>query len=76
MSCLEVSSCFTCGLDTICISIIGFENRRNPRALKRAALAAVEDPQPGTQRSELRQAGWRPGGRSVSATRPNGGSRG
>ena len=58
MSCLGVSSCFICGLASICISLIGFENRRSPMALKREALAAVEDPQPGTQRSELRQVGW------------------
>lgn len=70
MSCLEVSSCFICGLASICISIIGFENCRSPTALKRAALAVVEDPQPGTQRSEPRQAGWRPGGRGVSPQPP------
>ena len=58
MSCLGVGSSFTCGLASIHISLIGFENRRSPTALKRAALAAVEDPQPGTQRSELRQVGW------------------
>jgi hypothetical protein len=45
MSCLGVSSCFICGLASICISIIGFENRRRTVAIRITALAAVEETQ-------------------------------